>query len=179
MKGICLSLLSFFLFVVASIFLVRAYRGRKFFHLFLAEFPFVFLFYLFLFRFLPQDLGVLPDFLVEPSPAVDFWNGVFLLVLLFHIFWDAAYATVFTGFSSELTVQLFHKGDQGLSVDEALLAFGDDRELDRILAWRMPNLLKGGCLAKEGERYRLLPKGRMAGRLGLFLKRLFCMDLEG
>ncbi len=179
MKGICLSLISFFLFVVVSIFLVKVYRGRKFFHLFLAEFPFVFLFYLFLFRSVPGNLTLLPNFLVEPSPSVDFWNGVLLLSLLFHIFWDAIYAIVFTGFSSELTVQLFRKGNQGFSVEEALKAFGDDRELDHILTWRMPNLLKGGYLAAEGNRYRLLPKGRMAGRLGLFLKKLFCMDLEG
>jgi len=178
-KGILLSLISFFLLIVVSFFSIRAYRGKKYFYVFLTVLPFACLFYLLLFYSLPDNLYFLPQILVEPSRLVDFGNGLFILLLLFHIFWDTAYATVLTGFSSELMVRLFREKQRGLSIEELMKEFGAEREMDEILEWRIPNLLNSGYVTAEGSRFRLLKKGRWIAALGLFLKKLFRMDVEG
>ena len=179
MKGILLALISFSFFVAVSFFSLRAYRGKKYFHVFLAEFPLVVFLYFFLFHFLPNDLYFLPERFLEPSPLADAGNGFFIVVLLFHIFWDATYAAILTGFASELLVRLFRQKVRGLSLEELIEGFGGKKEIDHVLAWRLPNLVGGKYIQAEGNHFRLLPKGRRVATFALFLKRLFNMEEGG
>ncbi len=179
MKGTLLSLISFILLVVLSCLSLRVYRGKKYFYIFLIEFLFACLFYSLLFCYLPEDLHFLPPWLREPSRSVDFGNGLLILLLLFHMMWDAAYAFILTGFTSELFVRLFQKNRQGLSLEELVKGFGGDEEIDEILAWRLPNLLNCKYISAEGNQFRLLNRGRRVARFGLFLKKVFNMDVEG
>ena len=179
MKGTLLALLSFFLFAIASLFFLRSYRGKKYFYIFLAESPFVCLSYACLFYYLPENLFFLPPGLSEPCRLVDFCNGFLILLLLIHIFWDALYGMILTGFSTELIVQLFLQKERGLSVKELSEAFGEAQEMDVVLAWRLPNLLRNGYLSPEGDRFYLTKKGRSLAIFAAFLKRLFTMDVEG
>jgi len=178
-KGILLSLISFSFLCAASFFSIRVYRGKKYFHIFLAVLPFACLFYALLFCFLPPNLYFLPRDLLEPSRLVDFGNGLLVLLLLFHIMWNAVYAMILTGFSSELTVRLFRHRKQGLSIEELMKEFGGDQEIDNILSWRFPNLLNGKYISAEGNHFYLLPRGRCMAKIGFFLKKLFKMDVEG
>lgn len=179
MKGILLSLIAFLILLLASVLAVRHYRGRKYFHLFLAIFPFSCLLYGLLFYGMPEDLYFLPRQWLEPSPLVDFGNGLLILFLLFHLLWDTAYAMILTGFSSELAVRLFLHKEEGLSAEALLKEFGEDQEIDHILAWRLPNLLKSHYVVAEGNSFRLLRKGKWIAAFSLFLKKLFNMDVEG
>lgn len=179
MKGILLSFVCLVVFFIFSVFALRAYRGIKYYLVFLMEVPFVAFLYLFLFTSLPENLYFLPSFLLEPSRIADFLNGFLILVLLFHLAWDMAYAMILTGFSSEVAVKLFRGRKGGLSVEALMKEFGADREMDDILTWRIPNLLKSGFLRKEGDAFCLTRKGKRIAAFALFLKRLFKMDVEG
>ena len=179
MKGILLALFSFLVLLAAAILSVRSYRGRKYFYFFLAEFPFACLFFLLLHRVLPDNLGCLPPTWLEPSPLVDIGNGFLILLLLFHMMWDAAYAFVLTGFTSELFVRMRQGNQGGFSVEALVRAFGGDREVDDILEWRIPNLLNSRYVSAEGDHFRLTQRGKWIARFAFFLKRLFNMDVEG
>lgn len=179
MKGILLALPSFLLFVITAIFALRRYRGKKYFHIFSAELPFVCLSYACFFYYLPKNLFFLPPYALEPSLFIDFCNGFLLLALLIHIFWDAMYATLLTGFSSGLIVHLFLQKQQGLSVKELCELSGSHRGIDDVFAWRLPNLLQDGYLSSEGDRFYLTKKGRSLAKFSLLLKKLFTMDVGG
>lgn len=179
MKGLLLSLVVFFLLIVASFFSIRAYRGKKYFRVFLVEFPIAVFLYFFLFRVLPPDLTFLPPSLREPSAVVDGFAGFLLLCLLFHIFWDACYAAILTGFASELLARLYRHRVRGLSKEEFMEGFGLHEKIDHVLAWRLPNLLNGRYIQAEGDHFRLLPKGKRIAQSAIFLKRLFNMEEGG
>ena len=167
------------MFTITSFFFLRNYRGKKHFHVFLAELPFACLFYSFLFYRLPENLFFLPSSWLEPHPLIDFTNGFLILLLLTHLLWDAAYAIALTGFSSELMIRLYRQKEGGLSVGEAMKGFGSDQEADRLLQWRLPNLLNCKYVSRDGDTFRLLSRGKKVATFALFLKRLFKMDVEG
>ena len=170
MRGVVLASVSFLALVGLCAGGLRFYSGRKYFKIFLVAFAVAAAVYALLYRALPDDLGVLPVGWLEPNGTVDFLNGILILVLLFHSFWDAVYTTALTGFSGNLIVLLHRHG--GLSRDQLLEIYGAREEIDRVLAWRLPNLLEGGYLRAEGAGYRLRPKGWLIGRVTRWLKLL-------
>lgn len=169
MKGLVVALLAFGLLVVLAVVLLRHYRGTRYFMVLLRAWGASQTVYAVLYWLAPADLGVLPGGWLEPSAALDFLNGVLILVLLFHSFWDALYTTVLTGFSGNLMVLLDRRG--GLTTDDILVEYGARDRLDRVLAWRLPKLLNGGYLAADGDGYRLRPKGLFIGTVARYLKR--------
>lgn len=179
MKGILLSLFVFILFILSSIIYLKAYRGKKYYRVFLAEAPFMFLLYLFLFRSLPDHLYFLAEPWVEPSALVDFWNGTFILGVLFFLFWDTMYAAFLTGFASEVLVRLFYERTHGLSLEALVGGFGGKEKIDHILSWRLPSLLKNRYIVADGEHYRLTSRGRAVARFALFLKQIFHLEEGG
>lgn len=177
MKGLLLAVLSFVILVGVSMSLLRLYRGKKYFKVFLIAFAFAVGMYSYLHWVFSHDLGFLPQSFLEPHATLDFVNGLLVLALFFHSFWDVVYTTALTGFSGHLTVLLACKG--GLSRKEILSIYGANDEIDRVLAWRLPNLLQGGYLEAQGSGFHLRPKGWAVARLTRLLKRMLTACEEG
>lgn len=173
MKGLLLSLLAFVCLLLAVMGSLRLYRGKRYFHVLILCFFVSAGLYWFFYRNLPSNLGFLPGAWMEPDPRFDFWNGLIVLFLIFHSFWDFAYTTAFTGFSSNLLVLLSKQGSlKREEIDAIYSRQGFSRE---IMDWRLPNLVKGNYVALEEGRLRLLWKGRLFAVTVLFLKRLLVL----
>ena len=177
MKGLFLAGFSFLVLVVLSLIFLRFYRGKKYYRMFLLAFIGALGIYVYLQVALPDDLGFLPRWLVESRRAVDFWNGLLVLLLIFHIYWDVAYATALTGFSSNLMILLSRPN--GLSMGEILEIYGAGSPLDRVLLWRLDSLLRGKYLKQEASGFRILTKGKTVARFSRFLKHLYGIKERG
>ncbi len=161
MKGLVLAAVAFVVLIALSTVFLRLYRGRKHFRALLAAFGAALGVYGVLYRALPPDLGFLPGVLLEPHGGMDFANGVLVLALLFHGFWDTAYATAITGLSTNVIVLIGRAG--GLATSDLLRLHHADREVDAVLAWRLRNLVQGGYVVLVDGAYRLRTKGRIVG----------------
>ena len=171
MKGLLVALVSMGVLVIFSMILLRVYRGKKYYRMFLLAFIGALGFYSFCFHQLAPDLGFLPPAWVLSDERADFWNGVLILSLVFHLYWNTVYAIVLTGFSSNLMIHLTRPSGQSLG--EVLEIYGANLPLDGVLAWRIENLIRSQCLTREAESFRLLSKGRRMARIGQFLKKLY------
>ena len=171
MKGPLLAIVSMGVLVVSSMILLRVYRGRKYYRMFLLAFAGSLGFYSLCFHRLPSDLGFLPPAWVMHNVQADFWNGALILALIFHLYWNTLYAVALTGFSTNLMIHLAQP--HGRSLDEILEIYGAKLPLDGVLAWRIDNLVRGQCLAQDAEGFQLLSKGRRLAKVGQFLKQLY------
>src|SRR4030095_920168 len=158
MKGLALASLAFLLLVVGSAITLRFYRGNKEVKVFLGAFGAAVLGYAAAFPLTPPDLGVLPVGWLEAVPAVDFWNGLLMLALVFHGFWCFAYFACLSP-SMGVMVELRARGHRGISVAEALAMQGREKPVNLIFQRRLPKLIAGGYINQEGGAYRLLPPG--------------------
>ena len=170
MKGLILAALAFVLLVVGSGVALRLYRGNKEFKVFLAAFAAAVAGYALTYAVTPADLGFLPPAWIEPA-AVEFWNGLLMLALVFHGFWCFAYFACLSP-SMGVMVELRARGTRGISAEEALAMQGDEQPVNLIFQRRLPKLVQGGYVREEGGAYRLLPRGGRIAALGAFLKRL-------
>lgn len=177
MKGLLLAVFSFPILIGLSLIFLRLYRGKKYYRMLLLAFTGAFVVYSCLQHVFPEDLGFLPVWLVESHRTVDFWNGALVLLLAFHIYWDVAYAAGLTGFSSHLMILL--SGPSGLTLEEIIKIYGTGESLDRVLSWRLDNLVRGGYLRKEASRLQLTTKGRKVARFSKFLKQLYGIKERG
>ena len=171
MKGLLLASLAVLLLVVGSTITLRFYRGNKEFKIFLGAFMAAVLGYAAAFPLTPSDLGVLPAGWLEPAPAVDFWNGLLMLALVFHGFWCFAYFACVSP-SMGVMVELRTRGERGISEKEVLALHSREQPVNLIFQRRLPKLVQGGYVREEGGAYRLLPRGGRIAMLGIFLKRL-------
>lgn len=169
MKGLLLAAGAFGLIVGGSMVLLRLYKGKKYYRVLLAAYAAATTAYCLAFAAWPADAGLLPAGWKEPSSAVDFANGLLVLTLLFHGFWNTSYAAALTGFSSNLMVLLWQ--NDGLTKEQLLAMYGAGGSQDPVLAWRLPNLLHGGYLEETPQGLRLLPRGRSVAKLTRFLQR--------
>ena len=174
MKGLVLASFSFLVLVGSSLVLLRLYQGKKYYRTFLLAFVISFLFYAVVYRTFSENLGFLPETLMEPNWRVDFWFGALALVLLFHIFWDVAYATALTGFSSHLMVLLSRPG--GMSQEEILKIYRAHDPLDGVLAWRLDNLVRCGYLTRKESGFGLTLRGMRLALLALRLKQFYGIE---
>lgn len=171
MKSLLLAGFSFVFLITLTIVLLRGYRGKKYLHVFLAAFIISILIYALAYLFTPANLGFLPASVLDETAAVGFANGLFILALLFHCFADVSYTTVLTGFSTNLIVHIARKGR--LTVEDLEHIYGLTSGHDPVTEWRINHLVSGRYVAPEGERYRLLPKGRRVAAAANFLQKLF------
>lgn len=91
--------------------------------------------------------------------------------------WNAFYSLLW-GFSGSLIHDLFNESE--LRHRERLIrSYEGDGELDRILARRLPNLVRGKFLDRRGNTLRLCPKGVFlaVGTLASF--KLFSLGMGG
>jgi hypothetical protein len=171
MKGLVLASLAFLLLVAGSAVALRLYRGNKEFKVFLGAFVAAAAGYVVAFPLTPPDLGFLPAGWLEPAAAVDFWNGLLVLALVFHGFWCFAYFACLSP-SMGVMVELRARAARGISAEEALAMHGREQPVNLIFQRRLPKLVQGGYVREEGGAYRLLPRGGRIAALGAFLKRL-------
>jgi hypothetical protein len=171
MKGIVLAAAALALLVAGTATALRFYPGNKEFKVFLGAFAGAVIAYAVAFRFLPGDLGFISARWRETAPAVDFVNGLVMLVLIFHGYWCFAYFSCLSP-SMSVMVALRQRGRDGLSRTEALAIHGGDEPVNLIFQRRLPKLLRGGYVREEASGYRLLARGGRVAALGSFLKRL-------
>jgi hypothetical protein len=91
--------------------------------------------------------------------------------------WNAFYSVLW-GFSGSLMYDLFN--EPALSSRERLIkSYEGDAGVDRILARRLPNLVRGGWIDLDGRTLRLRPKGAVlaVGTLASF--KLFSLGMGG
>ncbi len=91
--------------------------------------------------------------------------------------WNAFYSVLW-GFSGSLIHDLF--SDAALRNRERLIrSYEGDGELDRILARRLPNLIRGGFVDRNGKTLRLRPKGAFLAFGTLMSFKLFSLGMGG
>jgi hypothetical protein len=176
-KGLVLAGLSFALLVLGSVVALHFYRGGKEFKVFLGVFAGAAGIYAGAFRVLPPDLGFLPMSWQEASPAVDFWNGILILGLVFHGYWTFCYFACVSP-SMSLLVALRLRGGQDMSRAEALAIHGSEQPVSMIFQRRLPKLLHGGYVQEEAGAYRLLRRGGRVAAFGSFLKKLISAQVD-
>ncbi|HZV01570.1 MAG TPA: hypothetical protein VFF73_32975 [Planctomycetota bacterium] len=169
MKGPLLGVLVFAAMVSASAIGFRLQRSKKYYRILLAELPLGLITFFLVWRATPATLGFLPEAWLEPSPLVDAGAGALICVLLFHCFWDTVYL-LHAGLSAQVLVAI----DEDPTLDEArfLRSLGAEKDVDLILGWRIPNLIRGGHVEPVGTEFRLLPRGRLVGGFTRLLKRI-------
>lgn len=171
MKGLILSGFVFFLLLCASSLALRFYRGSKEFRVLLVVLGFSIGLYGLCYLWLPHDLGFLHDGALEPNRSVDFWNGVLVLLMLFHGFWVFLYVSG-VGPSMGMMLEVRARRSVGMAEEEALKKYGHDRPRSAILERRLKKLVEGRYVAEQDGEYRLLPRGARVASLAIFLRRV-------
>jgi hypothetical protein len=100
-----------------------------------------------------------------------------LLLLACLTIWNMFYSLLW-GFSGSLIYDMFN--DLTLRNRERLIrSYEGDGDLDRILARRLPNLIRGGWVDRRGNTLTLLPKGVVlaVGTLASF--KVFSLGMGG
>jgi hypothetical protein len=91
--------------------------------------------------------------------------------------WNAFYSLLW-GFSGSLMYDLFN--DAALRDRERLVrSYEGDGEMDRILARRVPNLVRGGWVEADGGSLRLRAKGRLMALGTLVSFKVFSLGMGG
>jgi hypothetical protein len=91
--------------------------------------------------------------------------------------WNAFYSVLW-GFSGSLINDLFN--EPALRDRERLVqSYAGDGELDRIMARRLPNLIRGGFVDRNGRTLRLCPKGAVLALGTLMSFKLFSLGMGG
>src|SRR4051812_23527924 len=91
--------------------------------------------------------------------------------------WNAFYSVLW-GFSGSLIYDLFN--EPALRHREQLIrSYEGDGELDRILARRLPKLVRGGFVDRSGQILRLRPKGVLLAIGTLASFKLFSLGMGG
>ena len=108
-------------------------------------------------------LGLASSLLVQLLACLTMWNAFYSLL------W---------GFSGSMIYDLFN--DESLRDREALVkSYAGDGVVDRILARRLPNLVRGGWVESHGQTLRLLPKGRLMALGTLAAFKVFSLGMGG
>lgn len=180
MKGIGLAVISFLFLVLVSRFFLRRTRNPKPYKLLVKSFLVSALFYTVLSAVTPRNFGGWPDRWQEPSRAVDFINGLLLLLFFYMRYHIIFYSTAFSGFSAQIFVLLDHPDGIGqTAVVDFFRGTSASHSVDRVTEWRLANLMDDGCIASDADGCRILPRGRRVGRIALVLKKLLAAGVGG
>jgi hypothetical protein len=91
--------------------------------------------------------------------------------------WNAFYSVLW-GFSGSLIYDLFN--EPALRDRERLVrSYEGEGEVDRIMARRLPNLIRGGFVDRNGRTLRLCPKGAFLALGTLMSFKLFSLGMGG
>jgi len=113
----------------------------------------------------------------ETTDALGLVACLLLQALACLTLWNAFYSLLW-GFSGSLMHDLFT--DAHLRDRERLIkSYEGDGEMDRILARRVPNLVRGGWVATDGQWLTLRPKGRLMAIGTLVSFKVFSLGMGG
>lgn len=102
---------------------------------------------------------------------------LFLQLLACLTMWNAFYSVLW-GFSGSLIYDLFT--EPTLRNRERLIrSYEGDGELDRIMARRLPNLIRGGWVDRQGDTLRLRPKGVLLALGTIASFKVFSLGMGG
>jgi hypothetical protein len=108
-------------------------------------------------------LGLACDLLLQLLACLTMWNAFYSLL------W---------GFSGSMMYDLLN--DPALSDRARLIrSYQGDGEVDRILARRLPNLVRGGWVERRGRTLRLRPKGMLMAVGALASFKVFSLGMGG
>ena len=109
--------------------------------------------------------------------ALGLASSLLVQLLVCLTMWNAFYSLLW-GFSGSMMYDLFN--DESLRDREALVkSYPGDGVVDRILARRLPNLVRGGWVESHGQTLRLLPKGRVMALGTLAAFKVFSLGMGG
>lgn len=113
-------------------------------------------------------------------PAADFADGVAALSLAGFLFlvYAEAYSMLCRGFSLRLVVDVHARGN--LTFEKLLRDYADGRGASWLMEKRLQGLARGGLVHLDAESISIrTAKGRWAGRLGAWMKRVLRMGAGG
>jgi len=109
--------------------------------------------------------------------ALGLASSLLVQLLVCLTLWNAFYSLLW-GFSGSMMYDLFN--DESLRDCEALVkSYAGDGVVDRILARRLPNLVRGGWVESQGQTLRLRPKGRVLALGTLACFKVFSLGMGG
>jgi hypothetical protein len=109
--------------------------------------------------------------------ALGLLSALLLQLLACLTMWNAFYSLLW-GFSGSMMFDLFN--DPSLLNRERLIgSYVGDGPVDRILARRLPNLVRGGWLESRDQILRLRPKGRLMALGTLAAFKIFSLGMGG
>jgi hypothetical protein len=115
--------------------------------------------------------------IVAIEDALGLVASLLLQLLACLTLWNAFYSLLW-GFSGSLMHDVFN--DASLRQRERLIrSYEGDGELDRILARRVPNLVRGGWVESRGNTLHLRPKGRLMALGTLASFKVFSLGMGG
>jgi hypothetical protein len=115
--------------------------------------------------------------LAQVEDVLGLTASLLLQLLACLTMWNAFYSLLW-GFSGSLIHDLFN--DSALRHRERLIrAYEGDGDLDRILARRVPNLVRGGWVESRGNTLHLRPKGRLMALGTLASFKVFSLGMGG
>jgi len=104
-------------------------------------------------------------------------SGLLLQLLACLTMWNAFYSLLW-GFSGSLMYDLFN--DESLRDRERLIkSYAGDGVVDRILARRLPSLVRGGWIERRDQTLQLRPKGLLMALGTLAAFKVFSLGMGG
>jgi hypothetical protein len=100
-----------------------------------------------------------------------------LQMVAFLTMWNAFYSLLW-GFSGTLMYEL-HTDTALRDRERIIRAYEGDGEVDRMMARRLPNLVRGGWVSADNRTLRLLPKGRLIALGTLASYKVFSLGMGG
>ena len=122
----------------------------------------------------PPDVWVLPAGWAGAGWLIDVANGLLVHSLLF-VGYSMFYFLVDRGFSARILIEIERVPGRALSPEGVARMYS----LDQVVERRLDEMLDLGSLIKEGDRYRITPRGRREARLFASMKSFFRMGPGG
>ncbi len=115
--------------------------------------------------------------LTRPDDAIGLLASLLVQMFLCLTMWNAFYSLLW-GFSGGLCHDLLND-ERVRHLDRLVRAYEGEGELDRMMARRMPNLVRGGYIELADRTLRLRRKGRIIALGTLASFKLFSLGMGG
>lgn len=114
---------------------------------------------------------------LTPDDAFAVAACLVLQAVAFLTMWNAFYSLLW-GFSGTLMYEL-HTDPSLRDRERIIRSYEGDGDVDRMMARRLPNLVRGGWVSVDNTTLRLLPKGRAIALGTLASFKLFSLGMGG
>lgn len=174
LKGILLALATFGLFLVAHVAVFRLRAPIRRFDAMVRVHWLLMPVLCAAYAVTPPDLGVIPAGRARAGWLLDLVNGVIVYDFLF-VGYSMFYFLVDRGFSARILIEIERAPDAALTQEGVSAVYSPEQ----IVGRRLGELLDMGSAVKEGERFRITPRGLRQARLFSFVKAFFNLGPGG